>query len=583
MRALRMTALIGLLVLTACQADRQATEPTGPTERVGPSLNNSTSACPSAAKLLVQIVAIVKPGQGRLATAIIKFDQIIIALIQRNIPKAQQRMFELLDFLIQEYNNGNLIGGKSTSTQTKLTTLTSGLYCLVGLPAPVIPAGALSADGAIGVVNTASPTTTLVNSTQFAGVQIPSGAASTAVLVTISRIPDAPPPLLTPLDKYPAFYEYHASPDGAFGSDVTIGVCVGTSAPNSIFGRLKIAHNVGTGVEILDRVEVPFALDCTALAMGPGASGLLGLALRGLGTFRDLMLPQVAQAATVGTCCVGGTTKKFSPFGAVDPVVYANVTSPLTVYGLPGSSVPAADLPRVRVLTLSQNPVPGDTVTFSTGGEGAISPTFKLTDASGAAALDSWTLGAAIGIDTVVATVTASPGTTVDSNPRLFQAQVIDPIQIPFAAAGYTYLLIGNGAPPGGWETESFTPTGWSSGNAAFGSGSGCGLSHATTWPIGTTSVPSDLLVRHSFLVPNGWTGTAKVAIRIDNDVQVFVNGTEVTSGFTTHENCANLSPPADLIVPNGLLHRGGTNLIAVRARDRGVESFFDLKLTLVP
>ena len=201
----------------------------------------------------MQIVAIVKPGQGRLATAIIKFNQIILALVQHNTPKAQQRMFELLDFLIQEYNNGNLIGGKSTGTQTKLTTLTNGLYCIVGLPAPVIPAGALTADGAIGVVNTPHrqpPSSTAVASPGCRFPRTPRRQPSWSQ--SFANQPTTPP-LLTPLDQYPAFYENHASPERCVRQR-----CDGRGLRwhrrlAAVFARLKIAHNVGTGVEILNQ------------------------------------------------------------------------------------------------------------------------------------------------------------------------------------------------------------------------------------------------------------------------------------------------------------------------------------------
>lgn len=600
MRMVRMSALIGLvglLVITACQTDQKGTEPVEP---IGPSLNSSASSCPSAVKLLVQIATIVKPGQGRLATAIIKFDQIVIALVRRDTAKAQQRMFELLDFLVTEYNNGNLIGGKSTATQTKLTALTAGLYCFVGLPVPVIPAGALGPDGAIGVVNS-STTTTLVNSTMQAGIQVPQNAANGA-LVTISRRPNSPPPLLTLLDQYPAFYDYNVSPEGPFAEDVIIGVCVGDAAPTAIFGRLKIAHNVGTGVEILEQVTLPFSLDCSnLLGLGRGTPGLLGLALRGLGTVQEGILPQMAQATTVGQCCVGGSTKKFSPFGAVDPVVFATAVSPIKVYGLPNSSVPTGDLPRVRVKTLNGTAIPGLTVTFSIPGasEGSITGTVKTTDSNGEAALDSWTLGPTVRLDSVLATVTPIPGTMVNGSPVAFEAQVIAP-PFDWSATGWTWKSVATWSgsyPSNSTITSAAASAAGYSGpvQAAFSKvppldNASCSAYGSLASRIHSSVFGENTIVafRRDFTMPGGAT-SGTMSFAIDNDFRVFVNGVEKTSsvvfasgasgtsdgpayGWMTHGNC-----PArgDFTLSlTGLSATGNT--VVVVGLDRGGSTYFD-------
>ena len=132
---------------------------------------------------------------------------------------------------------------------------------------------------------------------------------------------------------------------------------------------------------------------------------------------------------------------------------------------------------------------------------------------------------------------------------------------------------------PAGWQTTSF-PAGWSTGGAPFGTLTYCAQAPnnlapvVTQWGIGD---PSYVLVRKDFYVPAG-TSTVTIQVLVDNDVQVFMNGTDVSGGFVSHEGCANSNPLAGFVAS---VVPGTVNKLAVIARDRGDQSYLDLKVTL--
>jgi len=166
-------------------------------------------------------------------------------------------------------------------------------------------------------------------------------------------------------------------------------------------------------------------------------------------------------------------------------------------------------------------------------------------------------------------------------------------IPLAYLSGRYRYLLIGNGEPPAGFAAPGFADRGWPVGAAGFGSGpgslNGCALDATvrTIWPAATSG--SDLLLRHRFRVPRRFTGSASVSVAIDNDIQVFVNGVDITasanlplvSGFAQHEGCASRGSLV-FTAPHSLLTTG-INLVALRARDRGATSYVDLEVKLVP
>jgi RHS repeat-associated protein len=142
---------------------------------------------------------------------------------------------------------------------------------------------------------------------------------------------------------------------------------------------------------------------------------------------------------------------------------------------------------------------------------------------------------------------------------------------VGYGATGWKALPVAfNGN--AGFEASGFDDSSWPTGQAAFGSGGGCPLQATvhTSWPTNT-----DLLVRRHLSQAELAPGQGvQIWFAIDNDIMdVYWNGTRIGGGIT-HENCATIDsfgisvPPASITTDN---------VLAVRARDRGVESFLDL------
>ncbi|MFL5538137.1 MAG: hypothetical protein ACJ8J0_04060 [Longimicrobiaceae bacterium] len=144
---------------------------------------------------------------------------------------------------------------------------------------------------------------------------------------------------------------------------------------------------------------------------------------------------------------------------------------------------------------------------------------------------------------------------------------------VPWRDGGYRYLVGPTGVAPG-FEAPGYDDSAWSTGAAAFGNGGDCpdpSWVH-TPWPLN-----SDIVLRKMVVLPAG-TASMEVEVMIDNDVQLFVNGYDVTGGMIAHEGCADVN--YFILHPADVMLQPGANVIAVRARDRGVVSFFDLHVT---
>jgi hypothetical protein len=151
---------------------------------------------------------------------------------------------------------------------------------------------------------------------------------------------------------------------------------------------------------------------------------------------------------------------------------------------------------------------------------------------------------------------------------------------------------------PAGWETVDFLPAqGWWLASAPFSSG-GCGGPPATAW-----TANSDILVRKNFTTTSA--GTMTFNVQIDNDLQIWLDGTEITStGATTggaagssyyglspsglagnwwvHDNCATNSDAPTFVVPmtmtTALSVTAGKHVLAIRAHDRGGDTYLDVQ-----
>jgi hypothetical protein len=174
---------------------------------------------------------------------------------------------------------------------------------------------------------------------------------------------------------------------------------------------------------------------------------------------------------------------------------------------------------------------------------------------------------------------------------------------VPYQEIGYRFLQLGAGqTPPSNFEQPSFDASDWSTGRGAFGGGSvsetcsALGSTIHTDWPTATEG-PVEILLRKRF---SGTAQNVQILVPVDNDVRVYVNGSEITatggtvdssegitfvpgnvdeSGFMTHDGCADPAHPFVFTVDNSALLTGG-NLVVVRARDRGTVSYVDVRVT---
>jgi hypothetical protein len=180
-----------------------------------------------------------------------------------------------------------------------------------------------------------------------------------------------------------------------------------------------------------------------------------------------------------------------------------------------------------------------------------------------------------------------------------------------YRSAGYSYILGGTAgtiAPSdtAGWAATNTHSSAWQAvASAPFGdnsqnsqacaplyySGGTSGGTYlvVTAWPAAPTSnaATSDLLVTKSFVMPS--PATVKIDVAVDNDIQVFVDGNDVTAslvaksglwsglanGFQTHGDCAE--PGSGTFSATGL--GAGTHLLAIHAKDRGGVTYLDTKL----
>jgi len=570
----------------------------------------------------IQVLQLFQPPL--IGKAVSQFAHIDVDLLQRKPDDAVSDMYSLWKYTLDAYYAGSLRGAQSTRTQDQTLKFGQALYCLVGLDGSQLSLSTtpLDQNSVVKVVFPSPTDQTVVTGTQQAGLMIPGGTLSQPVTISVTPITGnytfPAGPLNTKLDQYGPFFEFKVVPEQTFTTPVLAASCIATAAGDAPPSSVDIAHNVGTGIEILPTEQVPFLVcGATALAPQPSAfelarSGEYGKAFKRLGSsIVGIFSPTQVYASAAG---IGGRTKSFSPFGGVDTAVVAKLpvgfpAQPQTAAA--GSNVASA--PSVLIETPNgHTPLGGASVTMTVmSGGGSIGPmstsprvtTSTLTSdgTTGLATVPNWTLGAA-SANTVTAnasftlptsisgfpTVGTGPGSAVvvSGNPLTFTATSTS--IVPYQAGGYVYLS-GDATIGAGFEQPGFDASSWATGAGAFGSanlGSSCASLVST---VGTTwqNVPSGtsyMLLRKSFTLPAWWTGGVTIGIAIDNDFQAFVDGVNVTptnvptynatTGFVSHENCAtqdSFTFPANV--------NGGNHILAIRARDRGTAAYVDTRV----
>ena len=121
------------------------------------------------------------------------------------------------------------------------------------------------------------------------------------------------------------------------------------------------------------------------------------------------------------------------------------------------------------------------------------------------------------------------------------------------------------------FQQPTFDDSAWQTGSAAFGSGGDCPLqkNDKTTWPV-----LNELFVRRQITIPDGAT-KLRVMAEIDNDAIIYFDGTPLGPQIS-HENC----PVKDEFrFDNTGALTPGTHTLAAYVKDRGVMSFFDMRV----
>jgi hypothetical protein len=361
MRRLFVTtaAAVGLLAL-ACTDERQES-PTEP-----PSTATTAKTCPSSDPIQSQICALFPANDLRQSAT--DFYNNIKTKWPKDRVFAQARAIDLVNFTLKNLAAGKLLDPPSgtaflpdftnPTTQEAVGVLTCNVLKYVELSCGGLTSGALGTNGAAQVVG---PNGGLVlTPDKHAGVSIPQGAMPSPGLITITPIdahafPARRGPLPTPFDQYLLFRDYSLSASFTqFSKPVIVGICHlsvgdGDFAPptQAVDDRLQLAHPDPvnpTTIELLPRVAAPF-LNCSDFnstsdevppsividlkLLSPSGLASVGRTLiRKMAPAFETLLPEPAEAAVLGSCCLGGATTKFSPWAAVDPGEISFFSSP---------------------------------------------------------------------------------------------------------------------------------------------------------------------------------------------------------------------------------------------------------------
>lgn len=556
MRRLALGCTLIALITAACSsAPDQATAPAA-TKAAGPLSSLNCSADPASITAL-SIALFPGGNQNAVLTRWLQIVDLLSPPSPYDPVAANSNTFSVVGYIIDKYSTGQTIGGQSPANEAKVVSLVNQIFCFSGIDAGLT---GLGPDEGAGLYGPNSPATLITTGNHQAGVSLPpgNGNVTSQTLITITRLPDSPGPLLTPLDQSALYYLFNSSTHEAFNLDAVVGVCTVASD----LSRLRVAHNVPeptpNTIEILPLATAGF-LDCSnaSLSLGPNPS-LREFANWGLGRFgralQSVLMPaQLSAASVLVTGSLGGTARKFSPFGTVDTLGFETGASPTPQSAPEGGTVTTP--PAVKVKTPLDVGMKGITVTFTvTGGGGTLTPVgggspsssvVATTDDTGYVATGSWTLGT--GTNTVTAVATPPhPGSgiapidgvtfTATANPPVklgYSAQptnqtagtafgvtvVVQDVNgatVPASSAGVSLTL--NGGPAG--TLQGTTTATASQGVATF---SNLVITRAGTYTITASSSPLTSAISSSFTISAGAAQT--IAINAGNN-QTAAEGT---------------------------------------------------------
>jgi hypothetical protein len=158
-----------------------------------------------------------------------------------------------------------------------------------------------------------------------------------------------------------------------------------------------------------------------------------------------------------------------------------------------------------------------------------------------------------------------------------------------FGSSYKVQVSAGHPAPPSGWEQPGYDDSAWLTQSAPFSSDVGIPNHICPSFPQGVSNFPvnGQVLVRKHFTLPAGASGL-QIRGTVDNDADVWINGHLVGSKIdgNCHPNGLDTESGVDGLQAGGGPAEvddswlvAGDNVIAIRATDRGVVSFLDLRV----
>jgi hypothetical protein len=306
-RGIVCATVLGIFSLAACSSETSEPLAVGDPEQAAVVLpERGCAPGEPPGSIPVQICALLPTPMDQ--AQVTRFHAIEDEFAAGNEDQARSDMLVFIGFLARmnllgEVEDPN--GSRPPSIQRALADLSTSLLEVVGFPDADIPPDAYE-EGFVGIVNGDEGGTAIAKNA-FYGVQVPAGAFPGEALVVMDPLPNGADPLETDFRQVPKFVEIRSIPAiESFDEPLTVGVCAITDGlTEAQENALRLAHNVGEGVEVLDFVEPPFELDCEALI----DEGLHALPAG----------PGGVRLAATKTKGVGGQVSSFSPFGAVVP------------------------------------------------------------------------------------------------------------------------------------------------------------------------------------------------------------------------------------------------------------------------
>lgn len=165
---------------------------------------------------------------------------------------------------------------------------------------------------------------------------------------------------------------------------------------------------------------------------------------------------------------------------------------------------------------------------------------------------------------------------SVDQRPSALAARTCTQASVPVVSyGGSTFQYQVAAAQASGWQAPAFDDSSWSSATGSLGAGSTCPLRPTHEWPLDST-----VFTRLHFSLPDpASVCSVKIGLMLDDVADsVYLNGVEITSRPFINNRCA--APDVIILYPPRDLWRQGDNVLAVKARDLGGNSYYDHRVS---